>query len=47
MAAKGSKDKGKVVGTGIEKPIPSKGNALFGSDVVADALRALDIPTSR
>lgn len=28
----------------IERPVASTGNALFGSDVVADALRALDIP---
>ncbi|MGE0626386.1 MAG: thiamine pyrophosphate-binding protein [Hyphomicrobiaceae bacterium] len=38
------KSKGKPVSTEIEKPIPSRGNAIFGSDVVADALRALDIP---
>ena len=28
----------------IEAPSPSTGNAMFGSDVVADALTALDIP---
>jgi thiamine pyrophosphate-dependent acetolactate synthase large subunit-like protein len=28
----------------VERPVPSTGNALFGSDVVADALRSLDIP---
>lgn len=35
---------GKAVPAEIEKPIPSKGNTLFGSDVVAEALRDLDIP---
>ena len=34
----------KLVGGDIEKPIPSQGNAIFGSDVVADAMRALNIP---
>ena len=29
----------------LERPVaPSAGNALFGSDVVADALRAIDVP---
>ncbi len=28
----------------IERPTPSAGNRLFGSDAVADALRALEIP---
>jgi thiamine pyrophosphate-dependent acetolactate synthase large subunit-like protein len=43
--AGGSKTgKGNFPGGEIERPIPSTGNALFGSDVVADALRALDIP---
>ena len=28
----------------IEKPVPSSGNALFGSDVVADALHDMEIP---
>lgn len=31
-------------GTAVEKPLPSTGNAVFGSDVVADALKALDVP---
>ena len=32
-------------GTPIERPLPlPSGNALFGSDVVAETLRALDIP---
>ncbi len=35
---------GKAVPEEIEQPVPSKGNTMFGSDVVADALRALDIP---
>ena len=35
---------GKLPADKIEKPQPSGGNALFGSDVVVDALRALDIP---
>ena len=30
---------------GVERPAPSGANAAaFGSDVVADALRALDVP---
>jgi thiamine pyrophosphate-dependent acetolactate synthase large subunit-like protein len=37
-------DGGKLIG-GIERPAPSGANApAFGSDVVADTLRALDIP---
>lgn len=28
----------------IERPLPSATNALFGSDIVAETLRALDIP---
>ncbi len=28
----------------LDRPTPSTGNAMFGSDVVADALRALEIP---
>jgi len=37
-------DGGKLIG-GIERPTPSGANApAFGSDVVADTLRALDIP---
>jgi thiamine pyrophosphate-dependent acetolactate synthase large subunit-like protein len=28
----------------VERPLPSATNALFGSDIVADTLRALDIP---
>src|SRR3954468_19236760 len=32
-------------GTAIERPLPlPSGNALFGSDVVAETLRGLDIP---
>ena len=32
-------------GTPIERPLPlPSGNALFGSDVVAETLRALEIP---
>lgn len=29
---------------GIERPLPSEGTGLWGSDVLADMLRALDIP---
>ena len=29
---------------GIERPLPSEGESLWGSDAVADLLRALDIP---
>jgi len=28
----------------VERPVPSATNALFGSDIVAETLRALDIP---
>jgi thiamine pyrophosphate-dependent acetolactate synthase large subunit-like protein len=28
----------------VERPLPSAANTLFGSDIVADTLRALDIP---
>ncbi len=30
--------------TGIERPIPSDSDGVFGSDAIADMLRALDIP---
>ncbi len=35
-----------IVPPGLEQPIglPAEGNALFGSDAIADAIRALDIP---
>ena len=32
------------IDAGIERPSPSAGNSYFGSDAVADTLRALDIP---
>lgn len=32
------------VGSAIERPVPHQGNAKYGSDIVADTLRGLDIP---
>jgi hypothetical protein len=29
---------------GIERPLPSEGRSLWGSDVAGDMMRALDIP---
>ncbi len=43
MSKNSDQDKASKVAD-IEKPTPSTGNAMFGSDVVADALTALDIP---
>ena len=42
--AKASGGEAKGPADAVEKPIPSMGNAVFVSDVVADALQALDIP---
>jgi thiamine pyrophosphate-dependent acetolactate synthase large subunit-like protein len=44
MAKKSSRGSNTPTSADIERPVPSKKGATYGSDAVADTLRALDIP---